>query len=144
MRLPWGLNAALDTAAVWPVSGSPICLPLSASQSRAVLSSDAVTMRLPSVLNAALHTEAVWPLSGSPICLPLSASHSRAVLSSDAVTMRLPSGLNAALHTPRMARQRLADLLAARGVPPPRRPVLRRGDDELAVGAERRAPHTLR
>ena len=33
---------------------TPICLPVSASHSRAVLSSDAVTMRLPSGLNAAL------------------------------------------------------------------------------------------
>ena len=48
MRLPSGLNAALATAAVWPVSGSLIGLPLSASHSRAVLSQDAVTMRLPS------------------------------------------------------------------------------------------------
>ena len=54
MRLPSGLNAALITASVWPESGSPICLPLSASHSRAVLSQDAVTMRLPSGLNAAL------------------------------------------------------------------------------------------
>ena len=144
MRLPSGLNAALITASVWPVSGSPICLPLSASHSRAVLSKDAVTMRLPSGLNAALRTPAVWPVSGSPICLPLSASHSRAVLSEDAVTMRLPSGLNAALCTPlRMARERLADLLAALGVPQPRRVVPRRGDDALAVGAERRALHTV-
>ena len=37
-------------------SGSPICLPVSASHTRAVLSSAAVTMRLPSALNAALYT----------------------------------------------------------------------------------------
>jgi hypothetical protein len=57
MRLPSGLNAALFTADVWPVSGSPICLPLSASHtshSRAVVSKDPVTMRLPSGLNDAL------------------------------------------------------------------------------------------
>jgi hypothetical protein len=40
----------------------------------------------------------------------------------------------------RMARERLADLLAALGIPQPRRVILRRGDDALAVGAERRAP----
>ena len=59
--------------------------------------------------------------------------------------MRLPSGLNAALHhSIRMARERLADLLAALGVPQPRRFVRRRGDDALAVGAERRARHSSR
>ena len=47
MRLPSGLNAALNTLSVWPVSGSPICLPVSASHSRAVSSKDAVTMRVP-------------------------------------------------------------------------------------------------
>src|SRR6476660_4643422 len=48
MRLPSGLNAALNTKFVGPGSGSPIGLPVSASHSRAVLSHDAVTMRLPS------------------------------------------------------------------------------------------------
>src|SRR5712675_1305903 len=43
-----------------------------------------------------------------------------------------------------MARERHADLLAALGVPQPRRVVPRRGDDALAVGAERRASHSLR
>ena len=143
MRLPSGLNAALYTASSWPLSGSPIGLPLAASQIRAVLSIDAVTMRLPSGLNAALHTASSWPLSGSPIGLPLSASQTRAVLSEDAVTMRLPSGLNAALITQSlMAFERLADRLAGLGVPDARRLVRRRGDDALAVGAERRAPHS--
>ena len=56
MRLPSGLNAALIHNPSWPLSGSPIGLPVAASQNRAVLSPDAVTMRLPSGLNAALHT----------------------------------------------------------------------------------------
>ena len=38
-----------------------------------------------------------------------------------------------------MTSERLADRLAGRGVPDPRRPVIRCGDDALAVGAERRA-----
>ena len=97
-------------------------------------------MRLPSGLNAALGTISSWPLSGWPIGLPVAASQTRAVLSRDAVTMRLPSGLNAALnHDIFMAFERLADRLAGRGVPDPRRLVLGRGDDALAVGAERRA-----
>ena len=69
--------------------------PLSAIQTRAVLSSDTVTMRLPSGLNAADETGSTCPLS-SAMRDPLSAIQTRAVLSSDAVTMRLPSGLNAA------------------------------------------------
>ena len=111
------------------------------SHTRAVLSLDAVTMRLPSGLNAAL-THLIRRGRGAalPIGLPVSASHTRAVLSADAVTMRLPSGLNAALHTASvMAFERLADRLAGLGVPQPRRLVPRRGDDALAVGAERRA-----
>src|SRR5438034_1290675 len=99
MRLPSGLNAALPTPRVWPLSGSPIGLPVSASHSRAVQSPDAVIMRLPSGLNAALNTQSEWPSSGLPIGLPVSASHTRAVRSADAVMMRLPSGLNAALKT---------------------------------------------
>ena len=66
-----------------------------ALHTRAVLSSDAVTMRLPSGLHAAHKTQSLWPsrTMGSP---EPSAFHTRAVLSSDAVTMRLPSGLHAA------------------------------------------------
>ena len=58
--------------------------------------------------------------------------------------MRVPSGLNAALVTSDlMASERLADRLAGRGVPDPRRLVPRRGDDARAVGAERRACHNI-
>jgi hypothetical protein len=59
-------------------------LPLSASQSRAVLSPDAVSTRRPSGLKTALTTESVspWKVVRS---LPLSASQSRAVLSPGAV-----------------------------------------------------------
>ena len=45
---------------LWPVSGSPICLPVSASHNRAVLSADPVMMRLPSRRNAALQTSSSW------------------------------------------------------------------------------------
>jgi hypothetical protein len=74
MRLPSELNAAFYTSYPW---SSPIALPVSAFHSRAVLSSEAVTMRLPSGLNAALLTPSICPWS-SPIVLPVSASHSRA------------------------------------------------------------------
>src|SRR5262245_22836548 len=43
-----------------------------------------------------------------------------------------------------MARERLIDLLAGLDVPQPRRIVIRRGDDALAVGAECRAQHGIR
>ena len=65
------------------------------SQTRAVLSSDAVTMRDPSGLKAADRTESAWPLR-TAIALPVAASQTRAVLSDDVVTMRDPSGLKAA------------------------------------------------
>ena len=67
-----------------------------ASQIRAVLSSDAVTMRCPSGLNEAL--QLVWP-SKALICFPVAASQMRAVVSEDAVTMRWLSELNEALFT---------------------------------------------
>ena len=81
------------------MSGLPMGLPVAASQTRAVLSKDAVTTRRPSGLNAALLTTSSWPLSGSPIGLPVAASQMRAVRSEVAVTMRRPSELKAALNT---------------------------------------------
>ena len=74
-----------------------IPVPVLASHSRAVLSSDAVATRRPSGLNAALHTEPSWPIK-TAISVPVSASHSRAVLSKDAVATRWASRLNAALR----------------------------------------------
>jgi len=88
MRLPSGLNVALNTASSWPLSGSPIGVPLAASQIRAVLSQDAVTMRWPSELNAALVTAPSCPLSGPPIGLPLAASQIVVVLSGSAFVAR--------------------------------------------------------
>src|SRR6266487_721755 len=73
--------------------GSPMGLPLAASQSRAVLSYEAVTTRWPSGLNCADLT-AVSCFMGSPMGLPLAASQNRAVLSFEAVITRWPSGLN--------------------------------------------------
>ncbi len=111
-------------------------LPVAASQMRAVLSSDAVTMRDPSGLNAAEFTIASWPRR-TAIALPVAASQMRAVLSSDAVTMREPSGLNAAEQTQPLVVAQNGDLLGGRGVPDARGLVVRRGDDARAVGAER-------
>ena len=70
-------------------------MPVAASQTRAVLSLDAVTMRDPSGLKAAEMIELPWPLR-TAIALPVAASQTRAVMSDDVVTMRDPSGLKAA------------------------------------------------
>jgi len=70
-------------------------LPVSASQTRAVPSSEAVTTRRPSGLNTAERTESSC-CKGRPTGLPVSASQTRAVWSSEAVTTRRPSGLNPA------------------------------------------------
>jgi hypothetical protein len=72
--------------------------PVVASQMRAVLSADAVTMRDPSGLKAADSTEKVCPRR-TTISFAVAASHMRAVLSTDAVTMCEPSRLKAADFT---------------------------------------------
>ena len=60
MRDPSGLNAAEVTGPSWP-RRTAISVAVSASQMRAVLSADAVTMRDPSGLNAAEFTPSPWP-----------------------------------------------------------------------------------
>ena len=87
-----------------------------ASQMRAVLSRDAVTMRDPSGLKAAEVTSRSWPRR-TAISLPLAASHTRAVLSrrrgDDTLAVGAKGGGS---HLAVMAAQD-RDLLAARGVP---------------------------
>ena len=99
MRLPSGLNAALDTAVLMAserladrLAGRGVPQPR-----RLVIGRGDDALAVGAERRAAHRSS--WPLSGSPIGLPVAASHSRAVLSEDAVTMRLPSGLNAALRT---------------------------------------------
>ncbi len=60
MRAPSGENAALCTQSSWP-RRMVISAPVPASQIRAVLSTDAVTMRVPSSENAALFSRFSWP-----------------------------------------------------------------------------------
>ena len=91
-------------------------MPVAASQMRAVLSADAVTMRDPSGLKAAEFTVSSWPRR-TAISLAVAASQMRAVLSPDAVTMRDPSGLKAAEYTESSWPRRTAISLARRGVP---------------------------
>jgi len=69
MRLPSGLKAAESTRSSrrlsTPISSWPrrtaISLPLAASQVRAVLSFDVVTMRVPSELKSAEVSQLPWP-----------------------------------------------------------------------------------
>ena len=116
MRDPSGLKAAEYTASSWP-RRTAISLAVAASQMRAVLSADAVTMREPSGLKAAELTASSWPRR-TAISLAVAASQMRAVLSPDAVTMREPSGLKAADVTvsswpPRAKRQFACETAAA-------------------------------
>ena len=102
IRVPSGLNAALDTQPVCPLSSST-GVPVRASQTFAVWSPLPVTIRVPSGLNAALLTLARVSLEfeqGRP--RPRIPNHglSGAVHQhSEPVTIRVPSGLNATLHT---------------------------------------------
>ena len=122
MRVPSGLKAAELHRSRVP-RRTAISLPVAASQMRAVLSSDAVTMRVPSGLKAADVTTLSWPRR-TAISVPVAASQIRAVWSLDAVTMRDPSGLKAAEFTHVLVPAQDRDLLAGRGVPDARGPVV--------------------
>ena len=61
MRFPSGLNAALWTMPVWPVSGWPIGWPDSASHTLTVLSSLPETMPPVGAKRQTLHRETVVP-----------------------------------------------------------------------------------
>ena len=87
-----GLASGLASRRNW---SKQLSLAIAASQTRAVLSADAVTMRDPSGLKAAEVTQFKWPRR-TAISLAVAASQTRAVLSNDAVTMCDPSGLKAA------------------------------------------------
>ena len=100
----------------------------------------------------ALH-RTLWPLSGSPIGFAgLAVPQPRRLVvirGDDALAVGAerrdgrPYDTTSATVAPRakhfMALERLADWLAGLGVPQSRRLVVRRGDDALAIGAERRA-----
>jgi hypothetical protein len=76
-------------------------LPVATSHSRAVLSSEAVTIVFPSGENTALTTMPVCPVKVRKT-LPVVMSQSNADLSSDAVMTVFPFGENAALRTVRV------------------------------------------
>ena len=128
--MPSGLNATLDTASVWPVSGWPTGWPVAASHTRTVLSALPEAIRVPSGLNATLDTASVWPVSGWPTGWPVAASHSRTVLSAAAGgDPRAVGAERHAGHRVRVAGQRLADGLAGGRVPQPHRLVGAAGGD---------------
>ena len=91
---PSGLNAAASQGPCARRAMRSFC-PVAASQTMAVLSSEAVTIRRPSGLNAADHTGFVCPVS-ERIFRPVAAFQTMAVPSPEAVTIRRPSALNAA------------------------------------------------
>ena len=97
--MPVGAERHIEHCSVWPVRGSPIGWPVSASHSRTVPSALAEASRCPSGLNAIPPTASVWPVSGLPIGWPVSASHIRTVRSKLALASRCPSGLNTTLST---------------------------------------------
>jgi len=82
----------------WCPSSLTNSLPVEASQTRAVLPTETVTIREPSGENAALWNGAV-ALSSLNTSFPVETSHTWAVLK-EAVSMREPSRENAALPTP--------------------------------------------
>ena len=86
MRPPSGENATEQTQCEWPFNGPHTTFPLSTSQTRIVVSSDAEAMRVLSEETAIAKTMALCPSTGLESALP--ASHARHV--EDA--MRLPLG----------------------------------------------------
>ncbi len=130
--MPSGLNATLDTASVWPVSGWPTGWPVSASHSRTVWSALPEAMRLPSGLNATLVTASVWPVSGWPIGLAgVGVPQPHRVVGTAGGDPLAVGAKRHAEHRVRVAGQRLADRLAGVGVPHPHGAVGTAGDDPL-------------
>src|SRR5690606_10449729 len=96
--LPSGLNVA-DLTMPSCRSGSYTRVPVAISQTRARLSSDAVTSHLPSGLKLTPLTQLPCASAPEKICFPVLTSQICAVPSSEPVARNLPSGLNAAETT---------------------------------------------
>ncbi len=84
---------------LFPMSGLPICFPVSQSQIRTVSLFEPETTRVPSGENATERTWSVCPWNGPPICFPVAESLSLIVPSSDPETMRAPLGEKATDRT---------------------------------------------
>ncbi len=141
MRWPSGENAALRDSLSMAFQLRQL-LPVAAFQTRAVLSSLAVTMRWPSGENAALSTESVWPSSFRQLLPSGRVPDPRRLIiarGDDALAVR---GERGAVDSVSMAFQ-LCQQLASGRVPHPCRPILARGDDALAVRGERGAVDRL-
>ena len=128
----------------WPVSGAPSGWPLSASQSRTVLSELAEARRLPSGLKATLHHDVFM-------------AHERCAERLAALGIPEPHGLVIARRGEALAvgaerdaftralmpHERCAERLAALGIPEPHGLVPTRRGEALAVGAEGDARHDV-
>ena len=146
MRVPSGLNATLDTASVWPVSGWPTGWPVSrVPQPHGVVVTAGGD---PRAVGAERHADHRVRVAGQRLADRVGrcrASHSRTVLSSLPEAMRVPSGLNATLSPRPCGRSAAAPIgLAGVRVPQPHRVVVAAGGDARAVGAERHAGHRVR
>ena len=118
-------------------------LPVAASQTRAVLSRDAVTMRRAVRAEAARSTRRPHGAAARRAGLPVAASQTRAVLSrrrgDDARAVRAEAGR----YDRGLMAQRLAERLAGRRVPDPRGLVPDAVTMRRAVRAEAGAPDTI-
>ena len=144
MRLPSGLNAALVTAQLsWPMSGSPICLPLCGIPQPRRLVIRRGDDALPPGLNAALDTPHVLASSGSPIGLPLrGVPDARRLVYGRGDDVRAVGAErrsdDLALMTSEQARPSVDRSRHPKSV----RFCRRRSDNPLAIEAERRTLHT--
>ena len=124
------------------MSGAPSGWPLSASQSRTVLSSLAEARRLPSGLKATLVTPSSWPIERCAerlAALGIPEPHGL-VLTRRGEALAVGAEGDAQ-HAVFMAHERWAERLAALGIPEPHGLVLARRGEALAVGAEGDALH---
>ena len=98
--MPSGLNATLDTASVWPVSGCADRLAgVGVPQPHRVVVTAGDDALAVGAERHAVHRVRCGRSAAGRSGWPVAASHSRTVLSSLPETMRLPSGLNATLNT---------------------------------------------
>ena len=110
------------------------------SQSRTVLSSEALASVLPSGLKATLKTAVLVSFQGADLSHRRAASQSRTVWSSEALASVLPSGLKATLQTWSLCPFKALISVAGDGVPESHGVVVGGAGEGFAVGAEGHAP----
>jgi hypothetical protein len=136
MRAPAGEKAALHTRSSCP-RRTLISVPVVASQIRAVLSPEPVTMRAPSGEKAALGTTSSW--RRTLISVPVAASQIRTGNGDDAGTV---GGEGGAAHQIVVPTENF-DFRLRRRVPDPCRVITGTGDDAGTVGGEGGAQHNV-